>query len=349
MLFGAACQAALATPSYGQYRYPSPREYYQPAPCQPAPSQPMPYQPMPTQPGQAQPQQPPAEQQPQQPSLPGEQSAAAGGEAFAFSNGGYIDSAIPQTRFRLRFDAAYNDNRPDRAEFFYAKCGCFPDGKGPPRPETGIDYQELMAYGEVALSKRISAFLEVPYRFLNPDRNANANGFGDLNAGAKVALLADPDYYFSFQLRAFAPTGDSQRGLGTDHASIEPGLLYWQRLSDRLTVEAELRDWIPSGVSNFSGNILRYGVGFSYAAYQSCTLTVSPVVEFVGWSVLSGKEFSSIQNQTFDASGDTIFNAKLGVRVRFRDHNDFYVGYGRALTGEVWYKDILRAEYRWTY
>jgi len=26
--------------------------------------------------------------------------------------------------------------------------------------------------------------------------------------------------------------------------------------------------------------------------------------------------------------------------------NDVYIGYGRALTGEVWYKDILRVEYR---
>ena len=38
---------------------------------------------------------------------------------------GYVDFAVPITQFRLRFDAAYDDNRPDRAEFFYGKCGCF--------------------------------------------------------------------------------------------------------------------------------------------------------------------------------------------------------------------------------
>jgi hypothetical protein len=26
--------------------------------------------------------------------------------------------------------------------------------------------------------------------------------------------------------------------------------------------------------------------------------------------------------------------------------SDIYIGYGRALTGDVWYKDILRAELR---
>ena len=56
--------------------------------------------------------------------------------------GGYIDNAVPVTMFRLRYESAYGNNRPDRAEFFYAKCGCFktPDAKGPPLPETNVDY-----------------------------------------------------------------------------------------------------------------------------------------------------------------------------------------------------------------
>ena len=29
--------------------------------------------------------------------------------------------------------------------------------------------------------------------------------------------------------------------------------------------------------------------------------------------------------------------------------SDLYVGYGRALTGEVWYKDIVRVELRMRY
>ena len=55
-----------------------------------------------------------------------------------------------------------------------------------------------------------------------------------------------------------------------------------------------------------------------------------------------------------DADGDTIVNAKVGVRFGFGSlqeqgllsRSDLYVGYGRALTGTVWYKDILRVEYR---
>ena len=49
----------------------------------------------------------------------GEQFAALSGETVALAESavGYIDPAIPLTQFRLRFDAAYRDNRPDRFAF----------------------------------------------------------------------------------------------------------------------------------------------------------------------------------------------------------------------------------------
>ena len=47
-----------------------------------------------------------------------------------------------------------------------------------------------------------------------------------------------------------------------------------------------------------------------------------------------------------DACGDTIVNAKFGVRMGLGNLFDIYTGYGRALTGEVWYKDVWRTELR---
>ncbi len=38
---------------------------------------------------------------------------------------GYIDNAIVGSQIRFRFDAAFGFQDPDRAEFFYAKCGCY--------------------------------------------------------------------------------------------------------------------------------------------------------------------------------------------------------------------------------
>ena len=53
---------------------------------------------------------------------------------------GYIEDAGIHSQIRLRFDAGFGNTAPDRAEFFYAKCGCFktwpvpytdPEGPGP--------------------------------------------------------------------------------------------------------------------------------------------------------------------------------------------------------------------------
>ena len=59
---------------------------------------------------------------------------------------GYIDDPIVETQFRIRFDGAFGDQYPDRAEFFYGKCGCYrslppaiadPNAPGPP-PGQGV-------------------------------------------------------------------------------------------------------------------------------------------------------------------------------------------------------------------
>src|SRR5262249_47232804 len=164
-----------------------------------------------------------APQQTTQQDFSPEASAATGGESMAAaSNVGYIDSAIPQTQFRLRYDAAYRDNRPDRAEFFYPKCGCLPGGPGPLGVETSVDYQDIRSYAEYAFNSRLSAFLEVPVRFINPQQNGNHAGLGDIEFGFKGALIADCDRYLTFQLRTFTPTGDGRKGLGTEHYSLEP-------------------------------------------------------------------------------------------------------------------------------
>src|SRR5918994_1237662 len=137
--------------------------------------------------------------------------------------------------FRRRGDLAYRNNRPDRAEFFYAKCGCFqtPDSHGPPLPETSVDYQEVTPYFEYAFAPRMSAFLSVPVRFLNPDVNRNTEGLSDVSFGFKYALVYCPDRVVTFQLRAIAPSGDTFDGLGTGNWWLEPGLLFLRQVSPR--------------------------------------------------------------------------------------------------------------------
>ena len=170
----------------------------------------------------------------------GEGAPAQSGSTFAIQQnpGGYIDSAIVGSQFRMRFDAAYDNPLPDRAEFFYGQCGCFGgNAPGPPLPETRVDYQELIPYLEWAFSDRFSIFAEAPVRLINPVANQNAGGFSDLNAGFKYALVAHPDEYLTAQLRIYTPTGQPELGLGTGHISIEPSILYFRRFNDQITVK----------------------------------------------------------------------------------------------------------------
>jgi hypothetical protein len=263
---------------------------------------------------------------------------------------GYIDNAIPGNQFRLRYDAAYDDRRPNRAEFFWPKGA--PLGPGVPRPETNVDYQDLSADLEFALTRRLSTFVELPWRFVHPDVNPNAAGFADMNAGFKYAFLFTPDRVATFQFRTYIPTGDGARGFGNEHVSLEPALLVYQRLSDKLGIEGELRYWVPSGGTDFAGDIMRYGIGLYYDIYRNNRFRVSPVAEFVGWTVLGGKEsfpHPSGLVSVEEAAGQTIVNAKAGLRLTTGSRSDLYAGYGQALTGDRWYADTFRLEFRIRY
>jgi hypothetical protein len=288
------------------------------------------------------------------PSSPPTTSSSSSGSDEDFtirdSSVGYIDSAIPANVVRLRYDSAYHMTRPNRAEFFYGPGS--PIGPGLEDPERNIDYQEISAYLEVLFGPRLSFFGEVPVRFLNPEVNDNAAGLSDVNAGFKYAFLRGDGEVATFQLRGIAPTGDVNTGLGTSHASVEPALLYYRRLDDRLILEGELRVWVPIGGSELAGDVLRYGLGLSYDLCRTEHMTFRPVVEFVGWTVLSGKETVTTPAGDLvlkDAAGDDILNVKLGMRTFLGDRLDFYAGYGRALTGTRWYEDIIRVELRWSF
>jgi hypothetical protein len=264
----------------------------------------------------------------------------------ADSGVGYIDTALIGNRLRLRYDAAYDNVKPSRAEFFWPVG--MPLGPGP-GPETSVDYQDISAYAEWSPRTGLSLFGESAFRFIDPELNDNTSGFGDLSAGFKLAWCEAPCRATTLQLRAYLPTGDGSRGLGTEHVSLEPAVLLYRQLTARVTLEAELRDWIAlDGTDDFAGNVLRYGTGLSYRVTDGCR-PISAVAELVGWTVLDGMTaFSPTPGTSIieDAEGDTIVNAKLGMRWRISPVSDLYGGYGQAVTGETWYDRTVRLEFR---
>ncbi len=297
---------------------------------------------------------------------------------------GYIDNAIVGNEVRVRFNAAFNDQFPDRAEFIYGKCGCYrnpmlPPPPGPfdpnaPGPGPGIpnnvNFQTLSFMAEYAPIRRLSVFAELPIRWLQPSgvvppgdampAFSNGAGISDITLGLKYAMLVTEHNYLTAQLTTYFPSGNALHGLGTNHYSLEPALLYHGTVSDRFTVEGEIGGWLPTGGSagdpttgsqGFAGNIFFYGIGPSYTLVDGDKFRLAPVVELIGWSVTGGQqtEITSTGGPTFSASGTNIVNIKLGARMAFREHNSVYIGYGRPLTSADWYNDILRVEYRYSF
>jgi hypothetical protein len=218
--------------------------------------------------------------------------------------------------------------------------------------EVKADMQEASAYVELALLPRLSVFGEVPVRAISPTFDPNATGLSDVNAGFKFAFLYEEDFIASFQLRVIAQTVNAAKHLGSGHSSLEPAVLGYAQLTDELAVEGELRLWVPvGGDAQYDSHVVRYGVGASYQAWETDNLAVAPVLELVGWTFLDGQKSINAPDGTgivVGAGGDTIVNAKLGVRVR-TDYGDFYAGYGRAVTNDSFYKNIVRFEYRYTW
>jgi hypothetical protein len=296
---------------------------------------------------------------------------------------GYIDNANIGSHVRVRFDAGFHTEFPDRAEFFYAKCGCYkdlagsglpsydPDAPGPrPGVATDLNFQQLYLNVEYAPHARFSLFTEFPYRFLQPQKFVpgfgsfgNQSGLGDIRAGFKLGVVNSPDRSLTLQFRVYAPSGEDSRGLGTGHASIEPAVLYYQKIGQRFSVEGQFSDWQPTAGSpgvrstsdpspqRFSGNVLSYGIGAGYEVFNNDQARIAPVVEFVGWRVISGFQttWASAESIAVEADDTNIVNLKVGARIGIGDRNSIYIGYGHGLTDAVWYKDLMRVEYRYAF
>jgi hypothetical protein len=284
---------------------------------------------------------------------------------------GYIENSTVESQVRFRFDSGLGNNVPDRAEFFYAKCGCYkyvpapgfdPDAPGPGQGiPTEINFKEFYAFAERAINQRYSVFGELPIRGIQPQGFVptglqdwvGETGLGDLRFGGKASLISDDNRTVTAMVRMALPSGDSTKGLGTNHASIEPSLLLHNTVNDRVSIEAQLGYWKSIGGSagvnsadSFAGDVLTWGIGPSFEAYSSDTLSVSPVVELVGWRVIGGFQTCVTCGDDPSAGGTNIVNIKFGARAMVNGRHSIYGGFGLHLTDQVWYDKLFRFEYR---
>ena len=275
---------------------------------------------------------------------------------------GYLDDSAVGNEVRLRFDAGFNMPRPDRAEYFYA-------GSSTPSPATSavqrtLNFQELYLSGEYAPFKYFSAFVMVPYRWIEPFFISSpgkspdlfsGGGISDVQAALKFAALHTDSTQVTLELRASFPSGNGANGFGTNHYTVEPMVLMYRRLSDRAALEAEAGDSHPIGGTIFvnppspsqkwSADVAMYGLGPSYRLITRDKYSFAPVLELVTWHVFGGLQTGQ-DNLVQSAAGINVFNAKLGGRINFSNGSSIYAGYGRGITSDIWYRNLFRIEYR---
>ena len=280
---------------------------------------------------------------------------------------GYLDDPTVISEARVRFDAGFNDPRPDRAEYFY--CGCANIGPSAAIQRT-LNFQQLYFQGEYAVTSRFSGFVEVPFRWIQPtfypysqpipSSSVNAGGISDVRSGLKFAAIASAARELALELTAAFPSGDGTKGLGTGHYSLIPAAIYYQKLSDRAGMEAEFNDTHPIGgyvnpatsptspEKDFYGDVAMYGIGPSYKLIERRAYTLAPVLELVAWHVFGGLQTDSDNN--IDSAADiNVFNVKLGARISFTNGGSVYAGYGRGVTSDILYRNLFRMEYRYAF
>ena len=277
--------------------------------------------------------------------------AGVGQERLAFALF-EMDAAQPNNNFRIRTQAAYNWEYPDRAEYLWSRIG----GKGPGvsiPPETSVDFQDFRLAMEVG-GARFSMTTEIPLRFINPTSTPNTGGMGDMVTVAKTLMMDKERFKLSQVLLTQMPTGTPSKGRGNGHVSMEPGFVSSFAWTDRTIINNELKLWFPlGGEPGFSGPVLRYGAGFAHLWYDSDQFAIIPTFEIVGWSALNGQKTNEFGlTETYD--GENILNLYPGLRLvsdRSSSGTVFELGLngGFTISERHWYDKIIRLDARWTF
>lgn len=261
----------------------------------------------------------------------------------------FVEASQPFTHFGLRLDNVYNWERPDRAEYLWAKIG----GRGPPLVDSGLDFQQVRFTLEAG-TRVFSAITSLPLNILDPDQNNNTAGLGDMSVATKTVFINGNYWQFSQITRTYFNTGLARRGLGNGHISMEPGLLIRNRVSDRTYWHNELKFWFPLGGDPVhSGEVFIWGTGLTTILYETDTVAFMPSFELHGWSVLDGQE-TLPDGQVLDIDPEGIFNIAPGMRFAYDNGGDLGlleigVASDIGVSGNRFYGNLLRVDFRWSY
>jgi hypothetical protein len=266
----------------------------------------------------------------------------------------FTDAVRPKTATKFRWDSASHFIFPDRGEYFFARD----DGKGRGPKVFGTsnkgipaaDYNELMLITEAA-SGAAGVQIAMPYRSVNATPyGADGAGFADMQITAKSMLLDSELFLFGFQMRTYIPIGQTGKGLGTGHVSLEPGLNFGLRLAPETYMQAQVVEWIPiAGDKDYAGAHLRWAASFNHVLWRPIRdVQLIGTLETTGISFQDG-EFTDPYAGPTHLAKRTAAALGPGLRLFFCDTLDFGLGWQHGITGKYLIRDFLRYEVRYRF
>jgi hypothetical protein len=265
----------------------------------------------------------------------------------------FVDAVRPKTATKVRWDYGTHFQYPDRGEYFFARGDG--NGRGPKAnpPLLGIpyvDYHELMLITEVATGAA-GVQIAVPYRSVNATPyGQDGAGFSDLQITAKTLLLDSELFLFGFQMRTYIPIGQTGKGLGTGHTSLEPALNFGLRLAPKTYLQSQVLEWIPlGGDKDYSGAHLRWAMSVNHIWWQPVKdVRLIGTLETTGISFQDGL-YTDPALGTLPLARKTIAHIGGGLRLFFCDTLDVGLGWQHGITGFYTVRDLTRFEIRYRY
>ena len=248
----------------------------------------------------------------------------------------------------FRLDAGWDYDNPVRSEYFLG------NPKNPAiLPTSETNFQEFRLSFEVG-SNKFSTITELPIRGLDPATGSESDadaGFGDMAIGTRLVMLDGKVWQISQLFRTTINTGDVNKGLGTGHVSLEPGIAYRLRFTEDTFFYGDVKLNIPVGADpTRAGEVVQYGLGISTVYLDADDFAILPTLELVATSFLDGKSsFSGTPAGDFDVAylyPGIRFVCDPGADIRLWELG---IATGIPVTGDRLYSSNLRVDLRWNF
>jgi hypothetical protein len=195
-------------------------------------------------------------------------------------------------------------------------------------------------------NEKAMAITEMSMRSLNPERNDNTVGFGDMVVGARATLMDGRCTKVASVFRTYIKTGPADRGLGTGHVSLEPGMLVRHQWSQYTFFHGEVKYWLPiAGTPGTAGDVLKAGAAVSTVWHETDTFALMPTLEFSSLTFLSGAA-TNLDGSSRRVNGEFVGEIYPGLRCVWGPGGDlglieYGVSPGFILADEGWYDSRL--------